>query len=65
MDIKVRRRTNNNFMPDDYVKVANPSDYNDLALLFEDMDLLFNAPIEKAFLKYKERKGGAKGYPYI
>ena len=56
MNIKVRRRVNKGFSPNDYFKVLNPKDSNDLALLFEDLELIIGAPIEKAFLKYKQNK---------
>lgn len=49
--------------PDDYVKSVNPKDPNDLALFFEDLSLMVGAPIEKAFLKFKERRG--KNYPFF
>jgi hypothetical protein len=62
MSFKVRTRKRNAYAPDDYVRVVNPKDYNNLALLFEDLDLLIGAPIEKAFREYKERK--EKGFPF-
>lgn len=57
MVAKVRKKINRGYTPDEYVKVINPIDANDLALLFEDLELLENAPIEKAFKKFRERKG--------
>ena len=49
--------------PDNYVKNVNPKDPNDLALFFEDLSLMVGAPIEKAFLKFKERRG--RNYPFF
>lgn len=60
---KVKRRANRGYSPEDYVKVLNPVDPNDLALLFEDLQLLLNAPIDKAFRKFKERKD--RGNPFF
>lgn len=60
---KVKRKANRSFSPDDYIKILNPVDPNDLALLFEDLQLLLNAPIDKAFRKFKERKQG--GNPFF
>lgn len=60
---KVRRRAHRGYSPDDYVKVINPKDSNDLALLFEDLQLLLNAPIDKAFRKFKENSG--RGNPFF
>ncbi len=54
---KVRRRVHNGYAPDDYNNVLNPMDANALSLFFEDLELLLNSPIEKAFRKFKERKG--------
>jgi len=62
MSFKVRTKKRNAYAPDDYIKVINPKDYNQLALLFEDLDLLISAPIEKAFREYKDRK--EKGFPF-
>lgn len=56
IEAKVRKRESHRFAPDDYVKVFNPHDPNDLALLFEDLAALENAPIEKAFRKFKEAR---------
>lgn len=58
MTAKVRKRVSRGYVPDDYVKVINPRDANDLALFFEDLELLVNAPIDKAFRKFKDNKGG-------
>lgn len=54
--VKVRKKVRNGFAPDQYVKVVNPNDFNDLALLLEDLDLIVGAPIEKAIRKYRENK---------
>ena len=62
MSFKVRTRKKNAYAPDDYIKVINPKDYNQIALLFEDLDLLIGAPIEKAFREYKDRK--ERGFPF-
>ncbi|MFI5405052.1 MAG: hypothetical protein ACHQ1D_00920 [Nitrososphaerales archaeon] len=53
---KIRKKMSKGYSPDNYVKVVNPMDANDLALLFEDLELLLNAPIDKAFRTFKERK---------
>lgn len=55
---KIRKKVKNDYTPDDYLKVVNPHDANDLALLFEDLEIRINAPIEKAYLHYLERKKG-------
>ena len=56
MNVKLRARAYNQFAPDDFRKCINPKDFNELALLFEDLELFAGAPIEKAFRKYKEKK---------
>jgi len=62
ISFKVRTRRRKGYAPDDYVKVINPRDYIQLALLLEDLDLLISAPIEKAFREYMDRK--QKGFPF-
>lgn len=63
MNIKMRRRIHKGFSPDEYNKVLNPKDYNDLALLFEDLDFIIGAPVEKAYRKYRQNKGD--GFPFF
>jgi len=53
---KVRKKVTRGYAPDDYVKVLNPNDFNDLALLFEDLEVIIGAPVERAFRKWKEKK---------
>jgi hypothetical protein len=60
--INVRRRMKNAFSPNEYSKVVNLYDSNDISTLFEDLNLLFDAPIESAFRKFVERKN--KGFPF-
>lgn len=62
MNIKLRKRVHKGFSPNEYFKVLNPKDYNDLAILFEDLDLVIGAPVEKAYRKYKQNKGD--GFPF-
>jgi hypothetical protein len=62
MSFKVRTKKKNAYAPDDYLKVINPADYNQIALLFEDLDLLVGSPIDKAYREYKDRK--EKGFPF-
>lgn len=63
MTAKVRRRVRKGYAPDDYFKVVNPHDCNDLALLLEDLELIVGAPIERAFRIFKEKKD--KGFPFF
>ena len=65
MEMKIRRKVNRSFAPDEYVKILNPRDSNDLALFFEDMVLLMNSPIEKAFRKFQERQYRRDRSPFI
>jgi hypothetical protein len=62
MSFKVRTRKKNAYAPDDYIKVINPKDFNQIALLFEDLDLLVGSPIDRAYREYKDRK--QKGFPF-
>lgn len=63
MTAKVRARVHNGYSPDTYLKTLNPKDPNDLALFFEDLEMVINAPVEKAYRKFKENK--QKGWPFF
>ena len=63
LNFKVRRRMQRGYSPETYFKVLNPKDYNDLALLFEDLEMVIDAPVEKAYRKYKQNKG--EGFPFF
>lgn len=62
LTIKVRKKVKNSFVPNEYFKVVNIHDANDISLFFEDLNLLLGAPIESAFRKYMERK--RDGFPF-
>jgi len=62
VSVKLRKRVNKKFTPDNYIKIVNPKDHNDLALLFEDLDIILGAPIDRAFRTYKDKK--EKGFPF-
>ena len=62
LTIKVRKKVKNSFVPNEYFKIVNIKDSNDLSLLFEDLNLLLGAPIEQSFRKYMDRKN--KGFPF-
>jgi hypothetical protein len=60
---KVRKRIKNGYVPNDYEKVCNLQDPNDLSYLLEDLYYVLNAPIDKAYIKFKERNGHS-GLPW-
>ena len=62
MEAKVRKRVSKGFSPNDYQKFFDPRNCEDLALLFEDLNLMYNSPIEKAFQKFREKKN--RGFPF-
>lgn len=62
LHIKVRKKVKNSFVPTDYFKIVNIKDHTDLALLFEDLDVILGAPIERAFRTYKDKK--ERGFPF-
>lgn len=62
LHVKVRRRMKNAFAPNEYSKIVNARDANDLALLFEDLSIIVGAPVDKAFRIYQEKKN--KGFPF-
>lgn len=63
MTAKIRKKVKNGYSPDSYFKTLNPKDPNDLALLFEDLEMVIGAPIERAFRKFKENK--QEGFPFF
>ena len=56
LNVKVVKRMKNGYAPANYTKTVNFRDFNDLALLFGDLSIMFGAPVERAFQKYKEEK---------
>lgn len=64
MQFKIVEKVNKGYAPDKFIKVINFKDYNELALLLEDLDVLMNAPVERAFSKYKNNKHGGKQFPF-
>lgn len=62
LQVKIRKKMRNGFAPDDYCKVVNIRDTNDMCVLFEDLNALFDVSIETAFRKYMDRKG--KSFPF-
>lgn len=56
MRVKIRN-LKKGYSPNNYFKMLNPKDYNDLAVLFEDLALVINAPIDKAYSKYRQNRG--------
>jgi len=63
LNFKMRRKLRNGYSPDNYSKVLNPKDPNDLALLFEDLEYVIGAPVEKAYQKYRKTKND--GFPFF
>jgi hypothetical protein len=57
MRFKVRHRVTKGWSPNSYEKTVNLSDPNDLSYLLEDLKQLFNAPVDKAHVRYQDRQG--------
>lgn len=62
LNFKLVKKMNKGYAPETYFKVLNPRDFNDLAMLFEDLDFIIGAPVEKAYQKYRRNKGD--GFPF-
>lgn len=54
--IKVTKRRKNSYEPAEYQTVIHPKDYKQLASVFEDLKILFGAPIEKAYKEMQKKK---------
>jgi len=63
MVAKVRRKVKKGYAPDEYNKVVNINDFKSLALLFEDLELIVGAPVEKAYREFKSKK--ERGFPFF
>ena len=58
LKIKVKRKLPQSSIGSEtnYQKVLNVKDSSDIAVLMSDLDLLFNAPVDKAYRKFKKDK---------
>ncbi len=56
LKLKITKRKKNQYSSPEYRKTLNPQDSNDLALLFGDLKLNFNAPIDKAYKIHKNNE---------
>lgn len=45
-----------NYAPVKYKKQINFRDFRDLALFLHDLNLMFNAPVEKAIAEFRKKK---------
>lgn len=55
LDVKVTTKMNKGYAPSSYLKVLDIKDSEDLATLFSDLSILFDAPVDQAFRKYKDK----------
>lgn len=63
LKLKIAKRNKNKYAEPIYKKILNPHDSNDLALLFGDLKIYFNSPIDTAFkIMKKDEEGLGKGF---
>ena len=54
----------NRYSPASCDMVVNMKNFKDLALLFEDMKILWNCPVDKAIEEYKRNQGEKNVGPF-
>lgn len=56
--VKVKKKLPNSSINSEtsYKKVLNVNDSSDIAILMSDLALLFNAPVDKAYKKFRKEK---------
>ena len=54
LKLKITKRKRNQYSNPQYSKVLNPNNANDLALFMGDLNIIFNAPIKRAFEIFKQ-----------
>jgi len=56
LEFAVKEKRYSGYSDADYKNVINVKDYKQLALLLEDLRILFGAPIDKAISEMREKK---------
>lgn len=56
LKVKVTDEVSRGYTSTDYNNSIQISDYKQLAVLFSDLQVLFNAPIDKAYKELKKKK---------
>jgi len=56
LKVKVTKKRKNKYEPAEYQNVIHPTDYKQLALVLEDLKILFGAPVEKAYKEMQKKK---------
>ena len=55
-EMKITREVKAGYLPSDFSAVVNFKDYKNLALFFQDLAQLWNAPVDKAIKEYLRNK---------
>ena len=55
-EMKITRKVKMGYAPNDFSAVVNFKDYKNLALFLEDMQVLWNVPVDKAIKEYLRNK---------
>ena len=55
-EIKITKKVKMQYSPNNFTAVVNFRDYKNLALFFDDMEVLWNFPIQKAIKEYQKNK---------
>ena len=60
--IKITQKMRDGYAPDNHTIVVNLKNFKDVALMFNDLEDLYDVPVAKAMEEYKKNK--TKGWPF-
>jgi len=55
-EMRITRKAKAGYIPNDFCAIVNFRDFKNLALFFQDLAQLWNAPVDKAIQEYKKNK---------
>ena len=62
IQLKITQKMRSGYTPDNHTIVVNLKNFKDVALMFNDLEDLYDVPIKKAIEEYKKNKN--KGWPF-
>ena len=62
IQLKITQKMRSGYTPDNHTIVVNLKNFKDVALMFNDLEDLYDVPIKKAIEEYKKNKN--KSWPF-
>jgi len=56
LEFNVKRKANQGFNESEYKNMVDVTDYKQLAIFLDDLEILFNAPLDKAMKELRNKK---------